>query len=191
MRLKPLNNLDEHDTYNFFALNTATGSKGTPVVIVGSGWNNSDAPMNISATQLVGNPSNLPNVFTPRWEIKARVRAAVQGEIPFGIQLYDVLENNQYNYPFLYDEQRRIERQVVLSGQAVPITKKGLLLVGPWPSGIPADPAPGLFVTVSGTGQWQVSASLSGVRPSGAFGEFIGSKDNDGYAPVVINCYKY
>lgn len=194
MNLKPLNNLDEHDTYNFFALEGATGAKGTPVVIVGNGWNNSDSPLNISSTSLQGNPANTltTNVFSPRWEIKARVRPAVSGEIPFGIQLYDVKEKNQWDYSLVYDKQRRQEAQAVLSGQAVPITKKGLLLVGPFPTGAGLqDPAPGKFAVVRGTGDWGVLGSTSGVRPSGAFGEFIGTKDNDGYAAVIINTYKY
>ncbi len=192
MHLKPLNIISEYDTIPFFALNGATGEKGTPVVIIGSGWNNSDSPLNISVTQLQGNPADTltSNTFTPRWEVKARVRPAVSGEIPFGIMMYDVKEKNQWDYSLVYDKQRRDEAQAVLSGQTVPIAKKGLLLVGPFPTGETL-PQPGKFAAVKTTGDWGVVSSTSGVRPSGAFGEFIGTRDNDGYAAVIFNCYKY
>jgi len=191
MNLKPLNNLDEHDTYNFFALKDATGAKGTPVVIDGSGWNNSYSTPIVSNTTLQGNPNTAPNsnlFYSPRWEIRSRVRPAVSGEVPFGIQLYDVKELNQWGYSLVYDKQRRLEAQALISGEAVPITKKGLLLVGPFPTG-GTQPGPGKFAVVKGVGDWGVLAATSGVKPSGAFGEFIGSPDNDGYAPVIINCY--
>lgn len=182
--LKPLNNLDEHDTYNFFALNTATGAKGTPVVI-SNGWNNAQ-DMAISSTALQGNPNSV-NIFTPRWEVQARVRAAVSGEKPFGVTLYDTLEHNQYGTSLLYDKQRREELQCALSGQAVPITRKGLLLVGPFTTG--EGVAAGKYAVVKGTGDWGVASAVSGAAPAAAFGEFIGGIDNQGYAAVIVNCY--
>lgn len=192
MTLKPLQSIDEHDVINFFALNTATGSRGTPVIIL-SGWNNSQN-LNISNTQLVGN-SNFysANIVTPRWEVPARVRACVSGEKPFGIQLYDVLEVNQWGYPLIYDKQRREELQAVLSGMPVPIARKGLMLVGPFTTGSGfITPAAGTFAIVgAGTGQWAAIAGVSGEKPAGinAFGQYLGGLDAQGFAAVSVSCY--
>lgn len=182
MNFKPLRDYSEHDVNNFFKLNTATGAKATPVVINGSGWNHNQklvAAVNLAA----GND----NINSPRWAVQAEVRAAVSGEKPFGLTLYDTREYNQWNYPLIYDKQRRIEAQAVVSGQAVPIVRKGMFTVGPFQTG--EVPAPGKYAVVRGTGEIGVGSATSGVAPAGAFGEFIGTKDNDGYAVVYINCY--
>ncbi len=42
---------------------------------------------------------------------------------------------------------------------------------------------------VKGTGDLGVGQATSGVPPVGAFGEFLGPKDAQGYALVSVNCY--
>lgn len=183
MNLKPLRDYSEHDVLPFFALNTATGSKGTPVVISNDGANTNNCTPTIHSNLAAG--INNGNTYSPRWEVYPRVRAAVSGEKPIGITLYDTLEVNQWNYPLLYDKQRREEKQAVLSGQAVPILTRGLLSVGPWPSGETPHPS-GKFLVVKGTGDFGIATGVS--APATAFGKFLGTKDTNGYAMIKFDC---
>ena len=187
MDFKPTRDYSEHDVVNLFALNQATGSKATPVVIFNSGWNTNQQLL--QSNTLVGNPSNV-NIFSRKWVTDARVRVANSGEKPFGLTLYDVREVNQYGYPLIYDQQRAIELQAVTSGQQVPIVRKGIFHIGPWGTGAVDVPAPGKYLVVkSSAGDLAAVLPVSGVIPSGAFGEFLGTKDADGYVLTSINCY--
>lgn len=190
-KLKPMRDYSEHDVNNFFTLADPTGAKGTLVTILGSGFVN-NASQGIAYNLF----PNVPNVYSPRFEVKAKVRQSVSGEKPFGMTLYDTLEVNQFNYPLLYDPVRKAEAQAVVSGEAVPIVRKGLFLVQVVSGSGIATPQPGTAAVVYGTGQFgvgglyvQVSSGVSGHNPA-AFGEYIGAADADGYAPVYINCYR-
>ncbi len=205
---KPLRDYSEHDVINLFKLNTATGSKATPVVISNSGWNTSVALPKVFSN--LANGQNNGNTYSPRWEIYPAVRAAASGEKPLGLTLYDTREVNFLGYPLLYDKQRRDELQAVVSGQAVPIVRKGLFHLGPFSTGDQNDPAPGKFLAIGTGGQFAVvnsrlSASgttsglagttgVSGIAIPGTglpvFGEFMGGLDADGYALCYINCYR-
>ncbi len=186
---KPFRDYSEHDVLNLFKFSSAvgTGSRATPVVISNSGWNTSLAVPRI-ALNLAANQNN-GNAYSPRWDIYPAVRPAVSGEKPIGLTLYDTKEVNQFNYPLIYDKQRREEAQAVVSGQAVPVVRKGLFLIGPFFSG--DTPAPGKFLAVRNTGDFGVSNTPTGAsgNPLPVFGEFLGTKDNDGYVLTHINCY--
>lgn len=204
MDFKPFRDYSEHDVLNLFKLSSATGSKATPVVIDGSGWKT-----DVLLPKVFSNlASTVANVYSPRWEIIPAVRAAVSGEKPLGLTLYDTREVNQYNYPLLYDKQRRDELQAVVSGQAVPIVRKGLFHLGPFATG-GTQPAAGRFLAVASGGGYGVLTSkvsangtstglyngsgVSGISVPGTglpvFGEFLGSPDAQGYVLTAINCY--
>lgn len=181
--LKAYRDYSEHDVTNgLFKLNTATGSKGTPVVINGSGWNSS---LNLTVAQNLAAGLNGGNSTSTRWQVPAEVRAAVSGEKPFGITLFDTLETGPFGTPFMWDKQRRIEKQVLISGEAQPIVHKGLFLVGPFQTG--ETPGVGKFLVVRATGEYGVATGST--VPATAFGRFLGPKDSDGYALAHINCY--
>lgn len=187
MNFKPFRDYSEHDVVNLFKLSNQTGSKATPVVISNSGWKTETSTPKVFANIAATYGVDSPNIYSPRWEIYPAVRPAVTGEKPLGLTLYDTKEVNQFNYPLLFDKQRREEAQAVLSGQAVPIVRKGLFLLGPFASG--ETPAPTKFVAVKGTGDIGVVPNNTGVNAAIVFGECFGYKDADGYALVSINCY--
>jgi hypothetical protein len=194
MNFKPYRDVSEHDVINgVFQYNLATGSQATPVVIVGLGWSG-------DGNQIAGNsPFNYPNITSPRWELKCSVRAAVSGEKPFGVMLFDVKELNQFGYPFIWDTERKEENSCVVSGEAVPIARKGLFVVGPFGTGVSDLPSAGKFAVVKTTGDWGAVSSKTGALYSVSglaipyelpvFGTYIGPKDADGYAAVYVNCY--
>jgi hypothetical protein len=188
MHFKPYRIVDEVDVINgLFQYNLATGSQATPVTIVGLGWSG-------DGIQVAGNaPFNYQNILSPRWELKCSVRAAVSGEKPFGLLLWDVKENNQFGYPFLWDKERKDENQCVVSGEAVPIVRKGLFVVGPFATGTNPEnnPSAGKHAVVKTTGDWAAVSAPTGTNNPytiGSFGVFIGPKDSDGFAAVYVNC---
>ena len=197
MNFKPLRQYSEHDVLNFFKIDTATGSKCTPVVISNSGWATNTAVPNIFEN--LASSINGGNTYAPRWDITPAVRKAVSGEMPLGITLYDTVETDRWGGKAIYDKQFQVDTQSVPSGVAVPIARKGVFSIGPFPSG--ENPAPGLFVAVKGTGDIGVTAFATGLvgtisgyaitKPLPVFGQFLGCKDTEGYALVDINCYKY
>ncbi len=185
MNLKPFRDYDEHEVRNLFAIDSGSGLAGQLVKVAGNGFTN---------TQSHGiwgniNPS-VPNSYFPRMEVKAKVTLSMASDTskPFGFMLYDTREQG-FERPLIYDEQRRIEAQAVVSGEAVPVVRKGMFLVGPWPSGV--NPGPGSGVVAGNSGEWNAVA-LTGISSTDAarvFGEFLGTKDPDGYALVDINCF--
>lgn len=179
MKLKPLRDYSEHDVIPFFALDTATGAKGTLVKVAGSGF------INNAAHGIAYNlNSSTKNVYTPRWEVKAKVTRTSSGEYPLGFILYDVKETSSFGTPYMHDPQRKLEAQCVVSGEGNPIVRKGLFMVGDLPTG-GLHPLPGRVVVQSTTepGQWAVAAAGT----AGAFGVFLGAYDSDNYALVSVD----
>lgn len=178
---KPFRDYSEHDVVNLFSLNASSGDKGTLVKIVGNGFINNQS--HGIASNMNG---GIPNVYTPRYEVKAKVGACPSGVKPFGIQLYDVREKNQFDYPLIFDPVRKAEMQCVVSGEAVPVVRKGIFLMGPFASGVNPGPGSGAAPSDAGDGDWKVTDSLTA---AGCFAEFLGTKDADGYALASVNCY--
>lgn len=177
--LKPFRSYSEHDVINLFALDAASGDKGSLVTIKGSGFKNGEDLLFTSLNTL-----NTPNVVTQRPEVPWKVQLATSGDdanTVLGMILYDVREVNQWNYPLLFDVERRDAAQCVLSGQANPIVKRGMFLV----SGMDGTPGPGSGAVVSDTvaGGWKVVAGGT----AGSIGKFLGVKDADGYALFFLD----
>jgi len=185
MLLKPFRDYSEHDVVNLFAVSGVSQlAKGTLVTVVGSGFvNNASWGIAYNINPLTNNG----NVYTPRWEVKAKVAVADSGNasgLALGFTLYDVQEYNFQGVYFLYDPVRKEEAQAVVSGEAVPIVRKGLFLVGGFPSGVAA-PVAGSLATLGATGSWNVVAQgTTGVKP---FGVFLGAPDADGYSLVAVD----
>ncbi len=193
MNFKPFRQYAETDVVNgLYAYNQATGSQGTPVVIT-TAWSGETARFH-------GNLApSFTNITSKRYELKAKVRPANSGEKPFGVLLYDVREANQFGYSLIWDKQRKDELQCVVSGEAVPILRKGLMMVGPFAATTPErTPALNKFVVVKNDGdRWAFMSNLTGGQLTGealaaknvSFGECVSSYDADGYALVSIDCY--
>lgn len=197
MKLKPLQVVNEHNVSVFFAHVNSSGDKGQLVSInTPSGYTNNQ---NFGIAFNMNPTANNGNVFTPRWEVKSKVRPAAANEKPYGVMLYDVRDLNIFGESLLKDPVRQHEMQAVLSGQGVPILRHGTLLVGPWPTGTGATPTPvaGNYAISSGNGEWTFAPAVTGVStgvlqtqvPLNAFGKFIGGIDADGYAAVDVNFY--
>jgi len=182
MPLKPLRDYSEHDVLNFFKFVSAagTGDAGIPVVI-SAGFNGSSVPS--VASNLAAGLNN-GNTYSPRWTITPAVTGATSGQIPLGITLYKTLENNQFNYSYLYDKQRKDEAEAVVSGEAVPILTKGTVYVYVGTGASPApSPTGAKYVVVNGAGTIGASTSVTG-----SWGKWLGTVDTEGYAVMQFDC---
>jgi hypothetical protein len=91
------------------------------------GWRNDDASNQLSMLGDVGN--SYTNVTSQRYGVAARVENCGDDALPLGMTLYQVAEEDENGEKLIYNPRKAAEMQVVISGQAVPIVKKGLFLV--------------------------------------------------------------
>lgn len=167
--IRPLRDINEHEVINFFALDAASGSKGTFVKITGNGWTNDDQ-LSVSP---VGNQYH--NTVSNRYSVPSRVSVANSGDIPLGILLYDVTEVDENGELLIYKPQKAAEMQAVVSGQVVPILTRGTVLY----SGVNGTPVAGQTAWLDNNG---------GITCTGfnAVGKFLGTKDSHNWVLVKI-----
>lgn len=179
MNLKPLRNLSEYEVINFFALDAASGDKGSLVVIKGDGF---VSTANLTWQQNEGTPAH--NVVNPRWSVPSQVALATSGASKttvLGVMLYDVRDSSYLGRPSQWDRQRMAEKQAVASGEAVPVMVRGYILVSGYEGTAGANS--GIVAADAGNGAWKVVAAGT----ANSIGKFLGKADADGYALAYIN----
>lgn len=181
MKLEPFRDYSDHDVIGLFSLNATSGDAGS-VLKITRGY---------QVGEVQGIASNLSNSvnnsYSPRWEVKAKVGlTAVTDTVnkPFGIALYNVRENNEYSYPYLYDKVRKDEVRVVVSGENLPILRRGLVVVSDLPAGITGLINFGTGAAPSAGGNW----TITGLTAPSCFGQFLGPVV-DGKVMFSLNCY--
>ena len=171
--LRPFRDYDEHDVVNLFSYSgTLPVNKGTIVKIVGNGWKNTDE------IELLGSPGNaFGNTVAERYGVAAKVADAASGDTAFGMLLYDVKETDENGEKLIFNPRKAAEMNVAISGQAVPVLTKGVVLY----SGVAGSP------TAGGAAYWNGS-EVSSVDGGGSqIGTFLGAKDDDNNVLLKIN----
>ncbi len=183
-RLMPFRDYDEHDVINLFAfgdtavvLNDSTTVEAGSVVKIKTGWKNTDE------TQLLTDVgASYNNVVSQRYGVNAKVEYCNGGpsEVPLGITLYDVRENDENGELLKFNPQKAAELQAAISGQAVPIATKGVFLfaTGAFTAADALEPGSTLYATGNG----QLSPTAGGVK----VGKALGDSDADGSVLVKI-----
>ena len=140
--LKPFRQHAETDVVNLFSLKDDDGdtmasyaglkadgakiNKGVLVSVVGDGWQNTDDPVN--KTGIGNHCDSFTNTTSFRYGATAQVEPFKSGEQPIGITLWDVAEVDENGEKLLYHPRKAAEMQAVVSGQAVPVLTKGIVL---------------------------------------------------------------
>ncbi len=187
-KLAPGWQISPYDVLNgMFAATTDTLPAGTFVTIASAVGNH--AVTGSGATPFVTvdrKVSSAPSyAYSPYWGVKDTVRAALSGEPVLGVTMYDVAETNAFgeSYRRLPDYARQ-EQQVVLSGEAVPIAKRGLIrtnnIFGTAPSA-----GTGAYVS---SGQLRVGNYFTLKASGQCVGKFLSAVDNQGYAMFQVEC---
>lgn len=180
--LKPFRQYDEYEVINgFFSANVSSLNKGTFVSIVGTPSGNTNVSQNENSpvTPLLGAGPVYGNgparVTSYRSEIKWKVQATPSGTVPLGIALYDVRETNKYGEAFITKPKyERIEQEVAVSGEALPILTRGIVQL----KGFSGTPVAGSGINNCVNGQGVVGVYSKGT----SFGRFLSGTDADGYA---------
>lgn len=171
-KLNPWREYDEHEVTNLFAYDGTFAEAGT-LVRVTKGTKNTDQLDRYA----LGATFN--NTVSNRWEVTARVETCTSGITPVGILLYDVRETDENGELLKFNPRKAIEMNVALSGQAVPILSRGVILT----SGIAGDPG-----AAGGTAYVNDVDNDGNISPTGtvAVGKFLGGRDVNGYAFVKL-----
>jgi hypothetical protein len=173
--LKAFRQYSEHDVVNLFSLtgNTITlpFNKGTLVSVDGDGWKNDNDLV------MAGDPgATYSNTVSQRYGVPACVTVAATGDNILGITLYDVKETDENGEKLIFNPRKAAELQAVVSGQAVPVMTKGVVLY----NGVGGTPAAGGAAYAAANGI--ITATAGGK----VVGKFLGVKDADGNVLVKI-----
>ena len=175
--LKAFRQYSEHDVVNLFSLTgnsiTLPFNKGTLVSVNGDGWKN-DASSDLAMLGGVG--ADYSNTVSQRYGVPACVTVAATGDNILGITLYDVRETDENGEKLVFNPRKAAELQAVVSGQAIPVMTKGVVLY----NGVVGTPAGGGAAYASANGI--ISATTGGK----VIGKFLGAKDADGNVLVKI-----
>ena len=179
MKLKPFNDVDEHNIINLFAFNASSGNKGSLVTITNASGFVSN--QELTTTSLTSEP----NVVSLRYSVPARVRYAASGEGKgevLGMMLYDTRESDYLGRPLIYDPTRKAEAQAVVSGEAVPVVRRGMFLI----SGMVGTPGAGSGAQAADDDSGDFLVLAPG--DANSVGTFLGSVDANGYALFLLDC---
>lgn len=174
--IQPFRDVNEHDVVNLYAYSgTLPVTKGT-IVIIQSGWEPSQELSELGAVgQAYGNTVSL------RYGVAAQVaKHSVTGTRPFGMLLNDVRETDENGEKLIYKPRKAAEMQCVLSGQTVPVVRRGLFLY----SGIAGTPSAGGTAYATGDGGLSATANDTVAEKVGVF---LGRKNAKGHALVFLD----
>jgi len=203
-RLKPFRQHAETDVVNLFSLQDDDGdvvasyadlkadgakiNKGVLVSVKGHGWKNSDDPVGKTG---IGNPgASYNNTVSFRYGTTATVEPFKSGEQPLGVTLYDVAEVDENGEKLIYNPRKAAEMQAVVSGQAVPVLTKGIVLYsGNLTSGGANTVTAGspIYADSTNGGAISSSATSSGGVAQIQIGTALGSVDADGFILLKID----
>ena len=180
--LRPFRDYSEHEVLNLFAFSGAAESaavmatRGAAVKISAEGF--TTGPTSSSANQPTDFLGNVGAAFplsnSQRFGVRPKVTIATSGDV-LGLTLLDVRELDENGEKLIFNPQKAAEMNVVISGQAVPVLTRGVVLY----SGTSiANATAGQIAVVSGTiGDL---ANVSAVRGTEvAVGKFLGNAVNN------------
>ena len=174
--LLPFRDYDEHDVLNLFSFSgTLPVTKGHLVQISGSGWQNT------SEMEFLGDVGyNHTNTVSERYGVPAHVAlCTTSAHTPMGMTLYDVKETDENGEKLIFNPRKAAEMEVALSGQAVPILTRGIVL---YSGGNLAAATVGASLYHDANGELTTASALGTV-----VGKALGEPDGNGHVLVRIN----
>ena len=126
--LRPFRQYSESDVVGLFAFSgdSTLVTKGLAVKVVGDGWTNEADSRVVETLGSVG--ASYTNVVSQRYGVVPKVALAASGDAILGITLMDVRELDENGEKLVFNPRKAAEMGVVISGQAVPVLTKGLVL---------------------------------------------------------------
>jgi hypothetical protein len=189
--LRPFRDYDEHDVVNLFSYSGAMENigagivltKGAAVAVTSEGFTfGATSASSDQATELLGSlGGTFPNAQSQRFGVRPKIGLATSGNV-LGLTLLDIRELDENGEKLIFNPRKAAEMNVVVSGQAVPVLTKGLVLY----SGTSiANATVGQIAVVSGTigelANIQRNAANRGTAttPEVKVGTFLGNAVNN------------
>ena len=155
--LRPFRDYSEHEVLNFFAYSGAADSssviatKGKAVKISAEGF--TTGPTNSSANQPTDFLGDVGAAFplsnSQRFGVRPKVTIANSGDV-VGLTVLDVRELDENGEKLIFNPRKAAEMNVVISGQAVPVLTRGVVLYS------------GSAITNATAGQYAVVSGAAG-----------------------------
>lgn len=181
---------NEHDVVNVFALSGYDGSsivnRGTLVKIAGNGFK-LDEP---SAIEFLGNPSSFSptNVVSQRYGAVPKVVPANAADAIIGMTLFDVRETDENGELLKFRPRKAAELEAVISGQAVPVVRKGLFAYSGVTTGAAmVAPSSANAITAGASLYVGSNATLTTYATGTKVGTALGTNDARGFTVVYLN----
>ena len=125
-KLRPFRQIDENDVLNLYAFDGSDVDAGAVVKLETSSaksWSNLDEFDTVSIN------NSYANTVSDRYAVTARVSLANSGDAVLGMLLFGVKETDENGEKLIWHPRKAHEMQVSLSGQAVPVATRGVVLV--------------------------------------------------------------
>ena len=129
--LRPFRDYDEHDVVNLFAYSGDVSNpvyKGLVVKVMAPGFDIGTSTNSTPNTLLGSVGASFANTVSERYGVSAKVTSATSGDAVLGLTLLDIRETDENGEKLAFNPRKAAEMNVVISGQAVPVLTKGLVL---------------------------------------------------------------
>lgn len=177
--LRPFRDYSEHEVINLFAFSGTAESasimatKGVAVKVSAEGFTTGPSSNSAyKATEFLGDAggTSFPLSNSQRFGVRPKVTLADSGNV-LGLTLLDVRELDENGEKLIFNPRKAAEMNVVISGQAVPVLTRGIVL---YSGSAIANATAGQFAVVSGTAG--ELANVSALRTNEvAVGKFLGN----------------
>jgi len=124
--LKPFRQYSENDVVNLFAFDGSDATRGAIVKLSTSATKDWHVDWEFDTVSI---NNNYPNTTSDRYSVTARVELCNSGDAAFGMLMHDVKEYDENGEKLIWHPRKAHEMQVSLSGQAVPVLTRGIVLV--------------------------------------------------------------
>lgn len=207
-RLLPFRQYDENDVVNLFALDADSlsvslqnmkpnddGVNADGVLVQVTGGNFGDS-IDVSVDSRFMESYNSPVGRNPYPTNPLKIAPCEAGNKPLGVTFRQTLSNDENGESLLFNPVKKDELNAVLSGQTVPVLKKGLISLhqNAFSAGVPAQ---GSYIKPAANGKLQAGSSSDNcgqVLATGFRGEVASSSDvntdtlSGRYAVVSLDC---
>jgi len=188
--LRPFRQYSEHDVVNLFALEARSTeslpiNKGSLVSIIsGKGWEATDE---MTLETIHADASTYNNTVSPRFAVQSKIQVHTGDatDTVYGLLLHDVRDKDENGELLVYNPRKAAEMQASVSGQVVPVAKKGIFLY----DGYVGTAVGGQPVYLSANGSMGTTPAVAG--QSVQVGLALGAADSDGNVLIDFNPAAY
>jgi hypothetical protein len=199
--LRPFRDYSEHDVVNLFTYsgqqdaNGVIATAGTVVKVIGNGFQPIVASTTPGGTGFLGAvPVDLAglvgagfaNTVSDRYALTAKVTAATSGDAALGITLISTQELDENGEKLVFNPRKAAEKNVVVSGQSVPVLTKGVVVYSGTEIGS-ASVGAGVYLSNLNAGELStVNSTAGGATPGNKVGTLLSVPVN-GVALIKLN----